>query len=113
MGGKDYLKGSYLSSTETLQLGERAWRESTALPRPLFGLRAATLDNIIYITGGYDGGNYRDEIYKLDTKTMNWVEVARMKTPRRFHGLSVIKFSQVADKFCTLLINSNSRTKYY
>ena len=51
MGGKDYLKGSYLSSTETLQLGERAWRESTALPRPLFGLRAATLDNIIFVTG--------------------------------------------------------------
>ena len=40
-----------LSSTETLQLGEDAWRESTALPRPLVGLRAATLDNIIYITG--------------------------------------------------------------
>merc|ERR1711963_344866 len=67
----------------------------------------------MYITGGYDGDNYRDEIYKLNTKTMNWVEVARMKTPRRFHGLSVIKFSQVADKFCTLLIISNSRTKYY
>ena len=40
-----------LSSTETLQLGEDAWRESTALPRPLAGLKAATLDNIIYITG--------------------------------------------------------------
>ena len=40
-----------LSSTETLQLGEDAWRESTALPRPLDDLRAATLDNIIYITG--------------------------------------------------------------
>ena len=41
----------YLSSTETLQLGEDAWRESTPLPRPLYELRAATLDNIIYITG--------------------------------------------------------------
>ena len=40
-----------LSSTETLKLGEDTWRESTALPRPLSHLRAATLDNIIYITG--------------------------------------------------------------
>ena len=40
-----------LSSTETLQLGEDAWRESTPLPRPLSRLRAASLDNIIYITG--------------------------------------------------------------
>ena len=50
MGGVDD-GDNYLSSTETLQLGEDAWRESTALPRPLYGLRAATLDNIIYITG--------------------------------------------------------------
>ena len=49
MGGGD--GNEKLSSTETLKLGEDAWRESTALPRPLFGLRAATLDNIIYITG--------------------------------------------------------------
>ena len=51
MGGWDDGYPYYLSSTETLQLGEDAWRESTALPRPLWGLRAATLDNIIYITG--------------------------------------------------------------
>ena len=50
MGGNDD-DNNFLSSTETLQLGEDAWRESTALPRPLAGLRAATLDNIIYITG--------------------------------------------------------------
>ena len=42
---------NFLSSTETLLLGEDAWRESTALPRSLWGLSAATLDNIIYITG--------------------------------------------------------------
>ena len=60
MGGYDGEKR--LSSTETLQLGERAWRESTALPRPLFGLRAATLDNIIYITGEII---IQNEIYNL------------------------------------------------
>ena len=42
----------------------------------------------------------RDEIYQLDTKTRNWVEVARMKTPRAFHGLSVIKYSEV-EGLCT------------
>ena len=50
MGGADDEKR--LSSTETLQLGEEdTWRQSTALPGPLSSLRAATLDNIIYITG--------------------------------------------------------------
>ena len=49
MGGWDGDKT--LSSTETLQLGDSTWRESTALTQPLNRLRAATLDNIIYITG--------------------------------------------------------------
>ena len=43
---------------------------------------------------------HRDEIYKLDTKTMSWVMVARMKTPRIYHGLSVIKYSEV-EGLCT------------
>ena len=48
------------------------------------------------ITGGVDDGRKsRDEIYQLDTKRMNWVEVARTKTPRKRHGLSVIKYSEV------------------
>ena len=45
-GGLDYL-----SSTEQLTLGEKSWRPSAPLPRPLVRLRAATLNNIIYITG--------------------------------------------------------------
>ena len=52
------------------------------------------------ITGGREGRETRDEIYQLDTKTRNWVEVARMKTPRWFHGLSVIKYSEV-EGLCT------------
>ena len=52
MGGWDGGNfDDYLSSTETLQLGVSSWRESTALPRTLWRLKAATLDNIIYITG--------------------------------------------------------------
>ena len=51
MGGYIYVGDERLSFTETLQLGDSTWRESTALPRPLNALRATTLDNLIYITG--------------------------------------------------------------
>jgi len=99
MGGWDGRKAS--STTETLQLGDSAWRESTALPRPVTSLRAATLDNIIYITEALSGcSGFCDKIYRLDTDSSNWVEVARMKTPRRYHGLSVIKYSEV-EGLCT------------
>ena len=39
---------------------------------------------------------YRDEIYKLDTETNSWELVGRMKTGRSYHGLSVIKSSEVS-----------------
>ena len=53
------------------------------------------------ITGGEeDYYTTRDEIYQLDTKTRNWVEVVRMKTARENHGLSVIKYSEV-EGLCT------------
>ena len=57
--------------------------------------------DFVIITGGRDDDDKdRDEIYQLDTKTKSWVEVARMKTPRYGHGLSVIKYSEV-EGLCT------------
>ena len=50
MGGRD-AENEYLSSTEQYSPGDDSWRESTALPRPMAGLRAATLGNIVYLTG--------------------------------------------------------------
>ena len=49
MGGED--GSSFLSTTEQYSPGDDSWRESTALPRPLDGPRAATLGNIVYLTG--------------------------------------------------------------
>ena len=43
---------------------------------------------------------FRDEIYRLETESMSWVKVGRMRTERAGHGLSVINYSQVAE-FCT------------
>ena len=49
MGGFDGQ--SKLASTEQLTEGEADWRQSENLPRPLWGLRAASLGNIVYLTG--------------------------------------------------------------
>ena len=50
MGGYDG-GNERLSSTEQYSPGDDSWRESTALPRPLEAPRAATLGNIVYLTG--------------------------------------------------------------
>ena len=48
MGG---YASKFLSSTEQYTPGDASWTESTALPRPLNGPKAATLDNKIFLTG--------------------------------------------------------------
>ena len=39
------------SSTETYSPGDTRWRQSTPLPHWMWGHRAVTLGNIVYITG--------------------------------------------------------------
>ena len=47
-GGNDYL-----DSTELLVPGSGSWRLATGLlPRPMQGVRVATVDNTLYLTGG-------------------------------------------------------------
>ena len=50
MGGSNGYSNA-LSSIEQYTPGDASWTESTALPRPLDGPRAATLDNKIFLTG--------------------------------------------------------------
>ena len=57
---------------------------------------------MIYIMvkgGSSDSQSVRDEIYRMDTETNNWVKVGRMKTARYSHGLSTIEFSKISH-FC-------------
>merc|ERR1719477_339578 len=59
------VAGGYkLFSTEMLTRTSSAWVMVNNLPRNIYALRGVTLGNILYMTGGYDGNNYRDEIYK-------------------------------------------------
>ena len=51
MAGFDFRSSDTLSSTEQYTPGDTSWTESAALPRRLFGSRATTLDNKIFLTG--------------------------------------------------------------
>ena len=49
-GGKDYP--DYLDTTELLVPGSGSWRLATGLlPRPMSGVRVATVANTMYATG--------------------------------------------------------------
>ena len=56
-GGRD-TNYQFLASTEQL-VGETAsWKTTTSLPRALWGVVGISVDNTIYMTGGYAGTVY-------------------------------------------------------
>ena len=68
------------------------WRETGHLPTPRIGLRAAVIENHIYVTGGYDG-NYLTEILRWDPSTESWQKAGDFALPRHFHAAVAIPSS--------------------
>ena len=109
------LTGSdYLDTTETFTSDEDTWTTTGArLPRPMYGLRAATIDDrilifgnyILFIThniyhrniiiaGGYDydgDRNSYDDILEYNPDEDSMVVVGRMSQARYYHAVSVVQ----------------------
>jgi len=93
-----YDGDNLLSSTEVLASTSSAWVLANNLPRMIAGGRSVSLGNFIYLTGGYDSGNNRDEV--LQWTGEDWVEVAKMKKARYSHAASTIVMNENIMKFC-------------
>ena len=57
MGGLD-SSSNPLASTEVFTLGEAAWKLVGPLPVAVYGLRATTVSNLVYASGGYSYYKY-------------------------------------------------------
>lgn len=67
------------------------WRDSIALPNPLAGAALVSSEDALYLLGGWDGMEMRDEVWKLVVDERgapqgNWQLFARMRAPRAFFG---------------------------
>merc|ERR1712037_45664 len=100
MGG--WTGSDNTDTTETFASNEDMWTTSGGrLPRPMSGLRAATVNDRILIFGGY-GGSYHDDILEynktpIDPNRDSWVVVGRMTQTRSSNAVSVVQaqdFSQ-------------------
>jgi len=96
-GGQDD-KYHKIASTEMLTRTSSAWVMVNNLPRKLSYLRGVTLGGVLYMTGGHDGDNKRDEI--LQWTGLGWEEVGKMKEARANHAVSTIRLDEIKD-FCT------------
>ena len=118
-GGQKRYSGVwiYLDSTEVLEDMAGTWRLTAPLPSARYGLRAAVLDNNIFVfgenilcylniehlivsynvynddifSGGEDGSyNYHSDILQYNTASHTWEEVGQMKEARSDHAVAVL-----------------------
>ena len=81
------------------------WREvdSGNLPTPRYYLRAATVDNIIYVTGGRDYGNTFTAILSWDPSTESWQEAGNLKVGRYYHAAVAVP-SAIIESECSAML---------
>jgi len=91
-----------LSSTEvavyTAGVSQLEWREveSGKLPSQRYGLRAAMVDNVLYVTGGEDN-DYNDltSILSWDPTNESWEEAGNLVVPRGSHAAVAVPSSMI------------------
>jgi len=95
-GGTDGITGA-LTSTEILVSGAESWTEVAGqLPKPLMGLSGVSLNNKIFMTGGYSKGPW-DYILQFNPDNGTWSNIGKMKQARSFHGASLVNVDDVID----------------
>ena len=71
------------------------WRNAGTLPGPLAGSALVAHADALYVAGGWDGHQMRDEVWRWSPSARadgapQWEEVAQMKTPAAFFGSVVV-----------------------
>merc|ERR1712062_46869 len=100
------VTGGYydLSSTEIATYTSSStlsWRivEAGDLPSARQGLRAAVVENVLYVTGG-DDGNDLTAILSWDPVQEKWTHAGDLKVARRFHAVVAIPSNAIECVAC-------------
>ena len=80
-GGHDGVEDSGTCSRLTLEEGGR-WSAVPSLPAHVFCPAAAQLDGLVYCCGGFDGGEFRRDVWRWDPRAPAWEPVRGMREPR-------------------------------
>jgi DNA-binding CsgD family transcriptional regulator len=72
------------------------WAELEALPNPLAGAQLVSDGTALYLLGGWDGQQMRDEVWRYaperanDDEAGTWALLTRLATPQAFFGATVV-----------------------
>jgi len=101
-GGWDHVEFEYLDSTEILVLGSGDWSLTTPLPTVMHSMRTATVENKVFMTGGWLRNMNTDtkNIWEWEEEEKKWEKVGEMKTARSSHAVSRIQLTQDLLQYC-------------
>ena len=73
------------------------WREVEGgqLPSPRLGLRATSIGDILFISGGYDGNNDLTSILSWDPVAESWQPAGDLAVVRAYHAAVAVPTSLV------------------
>jgi DNA-binding CsgD family transcriptional regulator len=95
LGGNIYVPGGRTAQgqptavTEVYDVERNRWSTAAPLPRPLSAYALAPFEGKLYLLGGWDGSQYRDEILRYSPETNQWEEAGRLPSPRGYAGAAV------------------------
>ena len=81
----------------TAGVSQLEWREveSGKLPQPRRALRAAMVDNVLYVTGGYDGVIRLTSILSWDPTNESWQPAGNLTVGRYSHAAVAVSSSMI------------------
>jgi len=95
-GGEDGFF-TYLDSTEILSYPDGThWRKAGALPSPSFGVRAAKVDGVLHLTGGWSDAGDSSLVFSWDPVGEVWNEVGQLSSVRSEHAVAEVPLQTVA-----------------
>jgi len=87
------INSGWLASTETFSNGR--WTPGGNLPRAMYYLRAAHLNQQVVVTGGQDGRNSRDEVLQYNVEAGTWTQIGTLHRSRSSHAIAEVNLDAV------------------
>jgi len=93
-------EGSKIAFTEILAESAKSWSLVGRLPYARKGLSGISINNQIFMTGGYGYDKLKD-ILKYNPDTKEWVKTGEMENAMAYHASSVLPITEVKP-YCNL-----------
>merc|ERR1719342_1587185 len=87
--------GHNIISTEVMSSLGSSWTYVGNLPNAAYGLSGISVNNQIFITGGYGDGGYLSAILKFNPASNEWEKTGELSIARCYQAVAVLPLKDV------------------